>query len=148
MIIICVILQVPLVDKSLAVNLYKVNNLPILHPILQNTFWYSIEGYYLTLSCGSNYATLSSEWDMLTCVFNRGHMFKFDTALYPTEKVPWCLYTLLVNDAERFTMKCNCEVKPQTHNVSYNLNRNLWASSALHTKKLQILIITLCNLWM
>ena len=33
-----VILQLPIVDKSLIMNIYKVYNLPILHPVLQKTF--------------------------------------------------------------------------------------------------------------
>ena len=48
-------------------------------------------------------------------------MCQFDTALYPTENVSWCLYTLFVNDAEQIKMNYNGEVKPQTHNVAYNL---------------------------
>ena len=63
--------------------------------------------------------------------FPRGLMCQFDTALYITEKVSWCLYTLFVNDAGRIKKNCNCKVKLQTHNVAYNLNRNLWAVSAL-----------------
>ena len=59
-------------------------------------------------------------------------MCQFDTACYPTEKVSWCLYTLFVNYTERIKKKLH------THNVEYNLNRNLWAISALAMKKLQI----------
>ena len=32
-------------------------------------------------------------------------------------------------------MKCNCEVKLQSHNVAYNVNRNLFAISALAIEK-------------
>ena len=48
-----------------------------------------------------------------------------------------CLYTLSVNDNKRIKNNCYCEVKPFTHNVAYNLNRNLWAIGALATEKLQ-----------
>ena len=77
-------------------------------------FQNSIEGEYLTLSSDSDYATLLSEQDMLTCVFTKGHICQFDTALYPTEKVSWCLYTFFVNDTDRIKKNCNCKVKPQT----------------------------------
>ena len=43
------ILQVPFVDESHIMNVYKVYNLPMLLPVLQKTFPYSIEGEYLTL---------------------------------------------------------------------------------------------------
>ena len=35
-------------------------------------------------------------------------------------------------------MNCNCEVKQLTHDVACNQNGNLWANSALATKKLKI----------
>ena len=61
-------------------------------------------------------------------------MCQFETGLYPTENVSWCLYTLVVNDTERIKKNCNCEVKLQTHNVLYHFNRKLWAIIALDTK--------------
>ena len=73
----------------------KVYNWAILHPTLKNSFQYSIDGEYLALSSDSNYATLLSEQDMLTCVSTRSHMHQVDMSLYPTEKVSWCLYTCL-----------------------------------------------------
>ena len=41
------ILTVPLVDQSLHMNLYKVHNLPMLHPTLHVHAQYQIEGSYL-----------------------------------------------------------------------------------------------------
>ena len=41
------ILTVPLVDQSLHMNLYKVHNLPMLHPTLHVHVQYEIEGSYL-----------------------------------------------------------------------------------------------------
>ena len=42
------ILTVPLVDQSLQMNLYKVHNLPVLHPTLNVHAQYELEGAYLT----------------------------------------------------------------------------------------------------
>ena len=61
-------------------------------------------------------------------------MCPFDMVLYPTEKVSWHLYTLFLNDVGWFKVNCNYEVKLQTHNVAYNLNRDAWAINALATK--------------
>ena len=44
-----VILTVPLVDKSLQMDLYKVHNLPALHPKLNIQFTYQLEGKYLAI---------------------------------------------------------------------------------------------------
>ena len=70
---------------------------------------------------------------MLVYVFTLGHMYWFDTELYPT-KVSWHLYTLFMIDSEQIKINSNCDVKEQTHKVTYNLNRYLWAISALATK--------------
>ena len=41
------ILTIPLVYQSLQMNLYKVHNLPMLHPILNVHVQYEMEGTYL-----------------------------------------------------------------------------------------------------
>ena len=43
-----VILTIPLVDESLQMNLYKVHNLPLLHPDLEIEVIYDLEGEYFT----------------------------------------------------------------------------------------------------
>ena len=73
------ILQVPLVDKSLIMNVYKGYNLLIFHPVLQKTCHYSLEGEYLALSSDGDYATLLLEHDILIFVFTRGQMCQFDS---------------------------------------------------------------------
>ena len=39
-----IILTIPLTDQSLEMNLYKVYNLPVLHPELKVEFTYELEG--------------------------------------------------------------------------------------------------------
>ena len=59
-------LQVPLVGKSLIMNVKKVYNLPILHLALWKTFHYSLGTEYLELSSDGDYATIPSEHGMPT----------------------------------------------------------------------------------
>ena len=82
------------------INVYNFYYLPILNLLLQQTFCYSFEGEYQALLFDGDFATIPSECDMLTYMFIRGHMCQFDTALYPTQKVSWCLYALFVNDTQ------------------------------------------------
>ena len=56
-----IILRVPLVDKSLQMDLYKVLNLPALHPKLNIQFTYQLEGKYLAIGKHGLYAALPSE---------------------------------------------------------------------------------------
>ena len=44
-----IILIIPLADQSLVMNLYKIHNLPALHPKLHVQFQYQLEGEYLPL---------------------------------------------------------------------------------------------------
>ena len=60
-----VILQVPLVDKSLLMNIYKMHNSSILHPILQMIFQYSLEVEYLAVTTYGDYITICSGHDVL-----------------------------------------------------------------------------------
>ena len=45
-----IILTIPLKDHSLGMNLYKVYNLPALHPELKVEFTYELEGEYLDIT--------------------------------------------------------------------------------------------------
>ena len=45
-----IILTIPLKDQSLEMNLYKVYNLPALHPELKVEFTYELEGEYLDIT--------------------------------------------------------------------------------------------------
>ena len=51
-----VILTIPLADQSLVMNLYKVHNLPALHPKLHVQFQYQLEGEYLAITKDKQYA--------------------------------------------------------------------------------------------
>ena len=54
------ILTVPLIDQSLQMNLYKVYNLPMLHPTLNVHAHYEIEGDYLATLMEGMFISLPS----------------------------------------------------------------------------------------
>ena len=45
-----IILTIPLTDQSLEMDLYKIHNLPALHPKLKVEFTYQLEGEYLAIT--------------------------------------------------------------------------------------------------
>ena len=53
-----VILTVPFVDQSLQMDIYKVHNLPALHPELNIQFTYQLQGKYLAIGKHGLYAAL------------------------------------------------------------------------------------------
>ena len=132
------ILTVPLVDQTLYMNLYKVHNLPMLHPALQMHVQYEIEGPYLATLMDSMYITLPTDIDVRLCLMTKGHLCMFNQALYPVDNTNWCIYALFINDIIK--IKRNCILKPlnRTTNLAYSLDGYLWAMSALAAEKLQI----------
>ena len=92
------ILTIPLVDRSLQVNLYKVHNLPMLHPTLNVHAHYELEGTYLLTSMEGIIVSLPTVLDVKLCLVTNGHLCMFDQALYPIEHINWCIYALFIND--------------------------------------------------
>ena len=132
------ILTVPLVDQSLHMNLYKVHNLPMLHPTLQMHVQYELEGPYLATMMDGMFITLPTTIDVKLFLVTNGHLCMFDKALYPVDNTNWCIYALFINDINK--IKKNCVLKPlnQITNLAYSLDGYLWAISALASEKLQI----------
>ena len=90
------ILTVHLVDKSLQMDLYKVHNLPALHPKLNIQFTNQLEGKYLVIGKHGLYAALPSENDIRICMTTSGGLCMMNQALYPIEGIEWCIYALFI----------------------------------------------------
>ena len=92
------ILTVPLVDESLQMDLYKVHNLPMLHPVLNVHVQYELEGTYLGTMMEGMFVSLPTALDIKLCLITSGHLCMFNQALYPMECTKWCIYALFIND--------------------------------------------------
>ena len=133
-----VILTIPLIDSSLDVNLYKVYNLPMLHPQLQIQVEYQLEGAYFAMHMHGMYATIPKETDIKLCMMSQGHLCMFDEPLYPVEKVEWCLYAPFINDLTKIELNCKFTAAVRHTNLAHSLDGYLWAVGSLATEKLQI----------
>ena len=132
------ILTVPLVDQSLQMPLYKVHNLPMLHPTPNVHAQYELEGtYFMTLMEGM-FISLPTALDVKLCLVTNGHLCMFNQALYPVECTNWGIYALFINDKDRIRRDCFLRTLNQTTNLAYSLDEYLWAISALAAEKLQI----------
>ena len=132
------ILTVPLVDQSLHMNLYKVYNLPMLHPVLHVHAQYEIENTYLATVMDGMFITLPTALDVRLCLMMNGHSCMFKQALYPMEQMNWCIYALFINDEKQIERNCILRTINRTTNLAYNLDGYLWAKSAIATERLQI----------
>ena len=68
------ILTIPLVDQSIQVNLYKIHNLPMLHPTLNMHAQYKLEGTYLTTLMEGMFVSLPTALDVKLCIVTNGHL--------------------------------------------------------------------------
>ena len=132
------ILTVPLIDKSLHMSLYKVYNLPMLHPTLHVHVQYEIENLYLASTMDGMFITLPTALDVKLCLMMNGHLCMFKQALYPLEHMNWCIYALFINDEKQIERNCFLKTINCTTNLAYSLDGYLWAISALAAEKLQI----------
>ena len=132
------ILTVPLVDQSLHMNLYKVHNLPMLHPTLNVHAQYELEGTYLAMMMDGMFIPLPIALDIKLCLVTNRHLCMINQALYPVDNTEWCIYALLINDKHRIKKNCVLKALNWTTNLAYSLDVYLWAISALATEKLQV----------
>ena len=132
------ILTVPLIDQSFHMNLYKVYNLPMLHPMLHVHAQYEIKHSYLAIVMDGMFITLSTVLDVKLCLMTNGHLCMFEQALYPVEQTNWCIYALFINDEKQIERNCILKAINRNTNLAYSLDGYLWAISALATEKLQI----------
>ena len=132
------ILTVPLVDQSLQMNLYKIYNLPMLHPMLHVHAQYELESSYLATVMNGMFIRLSTALDVRLCLMTNGHLCAFNQALYPMEQMNWCVYALFINNEDQIEKNCILKTINRTTNLAYSLNGYLWAISALTTEKLQL----------
>ena len=119
-------------------NLYKVHNLPILHPTLNVHAQYELEGTHLATLMEGMFVSLPSALDVKLCLITNGHLCMFNQALYPVDCINWCIYALFINDYNRIKRDCFLKTLNRTTNLAYSLDGYLWAISALAAEKLQI----------
>ena len=81
---------------------------------------------------------LPSTLDVKLCLMTNGHLCMFDQALYPVERINWCVYALFINDYDTIKRDCLLTTLARTTNLAYSLDGYLWAISALALEKLQI----------
>ena len=89
-----ILLTIPLTDQSLEMDLYKIYNLPTLHPKLKIEFTYQIEGKYLAISKSRLYAAIPTAREIRICEATEGYLCLMNQALYPIGKLEWCSYAL------------------------------------------------------
>ena len=136
------LLTVPLIDKSLQMNLYKVHNLPALHTELGVAAEYILEGEYLAVDQHGLYVALPDVREIQICLTSQGGLCVLNQALHPVETIEWCVYALFIQDEGRIKRDCSMNFKPRKTNVAQSMGGYLWAVSSLVGEKMQVRCLT------
>ena len=131
-----ILLTIPLTDQSLEMDLYKIYNLPTLHPKLKIEFTYQMEGEYLAISKSRLYAAIPTAREIRICEATEGYLCLMNQALYPIEKLEWCAYALFAQDQNKIRQFCTINTQKQDANRAQSLNGYLWAVSSLKKEKM------------
>ena len=137
-----IILTIPLIDQTLEMDLYKVHNLPALHPELKIQFTYQLEGEYLAISKDGLYAALPTARDIRICEATEGYLCLMNQALYPVEKIEWCVYAHFEQTSRNIARYCTVDTTRRHANRAQSLNGYMWAISSLKEEKVQIRCLT------
>ena len=137
-----IILTIPLTHQSLEMNLYKVYNLPALHPELKVEFTYELEGEYLAITKNKLYAALPTAREIRICKGTGGYLCLMNQALYPIDKLEWCIYALFTNNEEKKREYCSINTHKRDANKAQSLEGYLWAVTAFEQGKMQIRCLT------
>ena len=110
--VLTMLLTIPLIDKSLEMNIYRVHNLPALQVKLGVAAEYILEGDYIAVDQLGVYVALPDEKEMQICLTSQGGLCVMNQALHPVETVNWCVYALFIQDEERIKRDCSMNFKP------------------------------------
>ena len=136
--VLAMLLTIPLIDKSMKMNVYRVHNLPALDPKLKVAAEYILEGEYLAIDEHGLYVALPDAREIQICLTSQGGLCVMNQALHPIETINWCIYALFIQDQERIKKDCTMNFKPREGNLAQSLGGYLWTVSSLVGEKMQI----------
>ena len=135
-----ILLTIPLTDQSLEMDLYKIYNLPALHPKLKVEFRYQLEGEYLAITKIKLYAALPTAGEMRIC--KGTGILVMNQALYLVKKIEWCAYALFTQIEDKKRAHCTINTQKRDANKAQSLEGYLWAVTTLKKEKMQIRCLT------
>ena len=133
-----IVMTIPLKDTSLQMNVYKVHNLPLIHPKLNVSVTYELEGKYLAIGHEGHYVSLPEEGELTMCLLTQGWLCKMNQAMYPSDKVDWCIWGLFIKDEKMIKRVCTYNIQKRNGNLAQSLEGYLWAISSIAAEKIQV----------
>ena len=78
----------------------------MLHLTLHVHVQYELENSYLATVMDGMFITLPTALDVKLCLMMNEHLCVFKQALYPVERMNWCIYALFINDEKQIEKNC------------------------------------------
>ena len=129
-----ILMTIPVLDKSLELNIYQVHNLPAIPPGQEVAALYQLENRYFAIGKHGMYVTLPTEQSVRTCLQTELAICIIEQALYPVKHITWCVYALFIDDEERIKRDCKYTVTKVSGNRAISLGGYLWAVSSIKTR--------------
>ena len=133
-----ILMTIPVLDKSLELNIYQVHNLPAIPPGQEVEALYQLESRYFAIGKHGMYVTLPTEQSVRTCLQTELAICILEQALYPIKHITWCVYALFIDDEERIKRDCKYTVTKVSGNRAISLGGYLWAVSSIKQEQLQV----------
>ena len=133
-----ILMTIPVLDKSLELNIYQVHNLPAIPPGQEVAALYQLESRYFAIGKHGMYVTLPTEQSVRTCLQTELAICILEQALYSIKHITWCVYALFINDEERIKRDCKYTVTKVSGNRAISLGGYLWAVSSIKQEQLQV----------
>ena len=130
-----VVLHIPLFDKLLQFNLYRIHNIPVVHPVLKKLFKYSIQEEYLAIRSDSQFISFPPSDDIMACQVSNGQFCHINSPVYATDTSKSCSNALFLKDKVKIDNVCIVSVINQTQDGALNINDNFWVISTLQDKR-------------
>ena len=96
-----ILMTIPVLDKTLELNIYQVHNLPAIPLGQEVESLYQLENKYFAIGRHGQYVTLPTEQSVRICLQTELAICILEQALYPVEHITWCVYALFIDDEHR-----------------------------------------------
>ena len=132
------LLNIPLMDKSLKLNIYQIHSLPALQPTLGVIARYQMENKYIAIDDHGLFVAMPDEIEVRICLVTRGGLCMMNQALHPVDTVDWCMYALFIQDEERIIKDCKLKFNTKNTTLAESLGGYLWVVSSLIGKSITV----------
>ena len=88
------------------------------------------------------YAALPTAREIRICKGTGGCLCLMNQALYPIDKLEWCVYALFTNSEEKKREYCSIDTHKRDASKAQSLEGYLWAVTAFELGKMQIRCLT------